>query len=103
MALEPHRVKRVAACASQGRCPGPGGRPVQDGPKTPSPVRDALKLGDHDPDLYRRELLADHPRARFGQIDGLIVDARRLPAHDRDAAYRKGLIPDPALLGEVDQ
>jgi hypothetical protein len=36
------------------------------------------------------------------EIDGLIVDARWLPAHLRNEAYRKGLIPDPALLGEVD-
>jgi hypothetical protein len=66
-------------------------------------IRDALKLRDLEPDFCRRELLADHPWAWFVEIDGLIVDARRLPAHVMDAAYRKGLIPDPALLGEVDQ
>jgi hypothetical protein len=66
-------------------------------------IRDALKLRDHDPDLCRSELLADHPWAWLVEVDGLIVDARGLPAHGRDAAYRKGLIPDPALLGEVDQ
>ena len=61
------------------------------------------KLRDHDPDLCRRDLLADHPWAWFVEIDGLIVDARRLPASVRGAAHRKGLIPDPAVLLEVDQ
>ena len=66
-------------------------------------IRDTLKVRGHDPDLCRRELLADHPWAWFVEIDGVIVDARRLPAHVRDVAYRKGLIPEPALLGEVDR
>ena len=66
-------------------------------------IRDALRLRDHDPDLCRRELLADRPWAWFVEIDGLIVDARQLPAYVRDAACRKGLIPDPALLGETDR
>jgi hypothetical protein len=61
-------------------------------------IRESLNLREYDPELCRREMLANHPWAWFVEIDGLIVDARWLPPHLRDTAFRKGLIPDPALL-----
>lgn len=60
-------------------------------------IRDAVRLGaPMDPEFCRRELLADHPLAWLVEIDGLIVDARRLPVELQAEAHRRGLIPGAA-------
>ena len=44
-------------------------------------IRNAVRLdAPMDPEFCRRELLADHPLLWLVEIDGLIVDARWLPA-----------------------
>ena len=47
-----------------------------------------------DPGYCRQELINDHPTAWLVQIDGLILDARTLPADLQRQACRLGLIPD---------
>jgi hypothetical protein len=50
-----------------------------------------------DVEFCRRELLDDHPLAWLVQLDGIIVDARQLPAELQAEARRRGLIPDLPL------
>ena len=57
-------------------------------------IRQALDLDSLEPRLCRRELLEQHPYAWYVEIDGLLLDARALPAHLQDEARRRGLIPD---------
>jgi hypothetical protein len=56
-------------------------------------IRETLETGQYDPEFCRRELLEHHPYAWLIELDGLIVDARALPAHLRAAARQRGLIP----------
>ena len=61
-------------------------------------IRDAANLNcPMDPEFCRRELLVEHPLAWLVEVDGLIVDARLLPAELQAEARRQGLIPDLAL------
>ncbi len=61
-------------------------------------IRDLVALdAPMDPEFCRRELLADHPLAWLVEVDGLVVDARVLPAELQAEARRRGLIPDLAL------
>ena len=61
-------------------------------------IRDAVGMrAPMDPAFCRRELLADHPCAWLIEIDGLIVDARLLPAELQAEVRRYGLIPDLPL------
>ncbi|MDE3204471.1 MAG: hypothetical protein KGQ66_09610 [Acidobacteriota bacterium] len=39
-------------------------------------------------------MLERHPYAWYVEIDGLVLDARALPADLKDDARRRGLIPD---------
>jgi len=57
-------------------------------------IRDLLGLHRLDRELCRRELLDRHSFAWLVEVDGVIVDARRLPAPLQDEARRRGLIPD---------
>ncbi|MGA2321932.1 MAG: DUF6398 domain-containing protein [Solirubrobacteraceae bacterium] len=58
-------------------------------------IRDALGLDARmDVEFCRHELLADHPLAWLVQVDGIIIDARQLPAELQVEAHRRGLIPD---------
>lgn len=57
-------------------------------------IRTALGLHQLDPEFCRRDLLLRHPTAWLIEIDGIIVDARALPAHIQAEARRRGLIPD---------
>jgi hypothetical protein len=45
-------------------------------------------------EFCRRELLDDHPLAWLVEVDGMIVDARWLPAELQAEAHRRGLIPE---------
>lgn len=57
-------------------------------------IRDLLDIGHFDIELCRPSLLARHPTAWLISIDGLIVDARTMPAEIQQEARRLGLIPD---------
>jgi hypothetical protein len=57
-------------------------------------IRDSLKLYQIHPEFSRRELLANSPVPWLVKFNGLIVDARTLPADVQAEARRKRLIPD---------
>ena len=57
-------------------------------------IRDLLGLGRLDVEFCRRDIIERHPSAWYVQVDGLIVDARMLPAALQDECRRRGLIPD---------
>jgi hypothetical protein len=59
-------------------------------------IRDLLGLGRLDVEFCRRDMIERHPSAWYVQVDGLIVDARMLPAALQDECRRRGLIPDLA-------
>ena len=56
-------------------------------------VRDALKMGQLDPQWTRPSKLADNPLAWMILVNGLIVDVRHLPRELQEAAFARGLIP----------
>jgi hypothetical protein len=61
-------------------------------------IRDAVRLDvPMDPEVCRRELLAEHPLVWLVEVNGLIIDARMLPAELHADAQRRGLIPDHPL------
>jgi hypothetical protein len=57
-------------------------------------IRKALDLGYLAPGLTRQALVDDNPFAWIVCVNGLLVDARTLPAELQDEARRRGLIPD---------
>jgi uncharacterized protein DUF6398 len=57
-------------------------------------IRKTLDLGYYEPGLTRQSLYDDHPLAWIVQVNGLLVDARTLPAEIQHEARRRGLIPD---------
>jgi hypothetical protein len=59
-------------------------------------IRDLLDLGPMEPELCRRDILAENPLAWLVELDGFIVDARQLPPELQAEARRQGLIPDLA-------
>lgn len=56
-------------------------------------VRDALKMGQLDPDWTLPSGLADNPMAWLVMVDGIVADIRRMPRALQEAAFAKGLIP----------
>ncbi len=56
-------------------------------------VRDALAMGQMDPQWYRPSKMEDNPLAWMIMVNGLSVDARYLPRDLQETAYAKGLIP----------
>ena len=56
-------------------------------------VRDALGMGQMDPQWYRPSQMEDHPLAWMITVNGLIVDVRHMPRDVQEIAYQKGLIP----------
>ena len=61
-------------------------------------IRDAVRLNaPMDPEFCRQELLAEHPLAWLVEVNGLIIDARMLPAELQAEARQRGLIPDLPL------
>ena len=62
-------------------------------------IRDALRIGQMDPEFSRRELLASSPMAWMVSVGGFIVDARTLPPELQAEARRRGLIPDLPITG----
>ena len=61
-------------------------------------IGELLRIGLVDPEYCRVELLAAHPYAWLVEVDGLLVDARHLPAEVQVELSRRGLIPDPGIL-----
>lgn len=62
-------------------------------------VRDALRIGQMEPEFCRRKLLASNPMAWMISVGGLIVDARTMPPEVQAEARRRGFIPDlPATM-----
>lgn len=59
-------------------------------------IRDLLGLGRLDVEFCRRDMIERHPSAWYVEVDGLIVDARMLPAALQEECRRRGLIPDLA-------
>jgi hypothetical protein len=64
-------------------------------------IRDVLDLdAQMDVEFCRLELLEDHPLAWLVEVNGMIVDARSLPAELQAGARRRELVPD-IPLGEA--
>jgi hypothetical protein len=57
-------------------------------------INKTLNIGVFDPDLTRAALAAQNPLAWMVEVNGIVVDARMLPAELQDEARRRGLIPD---------
>lgn len=53
-----------------------------------------LNVGIYEPELTRVAMLEQHPMAWIVEVDGFLVDARRLPEELQEEARRRGLIPD---------
>lgn len=53
-----------------------------------------LKIGVYEPELTTVAMLERHPIAWIVEVDGFLVDARRLPDQLQAEARRRGLIPD---------
>jgi hypothetical protein len=56
-------------------------------------VRDALRMGQMDPQWYRPSKMEDNPFAWMIMVDGFVVDVRRMSRAVQEVAYEKGLIP----------
>jgi hypothetical protein len=53
-----------------------------------------LNIGVYEPELTRVAMLERHPMAWILEVNGFLVDARRLPEELQEEARRRGLIPD---------
>jgi hypothetical protein len=53
-----------------------------------------LNIGVYEPELTRVAMLEQHPMAWLVEVNGFLVDARRLPDELQAEARRRGLIPD---------
>jgi hypothetical protein len=56
-------------------------------------VRDALGMGQMDPQWCRPSKMEDNPLAWMIMVDGFVVDVRRMSRAVQEVAYEKGLIP----------
>ena len=56
-------------------------------------VRETLGMAQMDPNWYLPSQMDDNIVAWMIMVNGLIVDARRLPLEIQEIAYEKGLIP----------
>ncbi len=56
-------------------------------------VRDALGMGQMDPQWYRPSHMEDNPLAWMIMVDGFVVDVRHMSRAVQEIAYEKGLIP----------
>ena len=43
--------------------------------------------------IYDALIVANHPPSRMISVNGLMVDARRMPREIQEEAFRRGLIP----------
>jgi hypothetical protein len=56
-------------------------------------IRKLLKVRPFDPEWTLPSRMDDNPMAWMIQVNGLLVDARRLPREIQEEAFRKGSIP----------
>ncbi len=56
-------------------------------------IREKLDIGMMDPEWTLPSRVDRNPMAWMIQVDGFIVDARRMPREIQEEAYRRGLIP----------
>jgi hypothetical protein len=56
-------------------------------------IRDALGTNPLDPDWSLPSTIEDNPLAWTIMVNGMVVDARKLPREIQEEAHRKGLIP----------
>ena len=56
-------------------------------------IKDILEISFFDTDWTLPSRIGDNPMAWMILVNGLIVDARYMPRHIQEEAYRKGLIP----------
>ncbi len=56
-------------------------------------VRDVLNIGQADPNWWRPSNMEKNPFAWWVSVNGLIVDARKLPLHIQEHLAREGIIP----------
>ena len=56
-------------------------------------IRDALDMGQFDPNWCLPSRLDKHPLAWLIQVNGLMVDARYAPREVQEIAFEKGFIP----------
>ncbi len=56
-------------------------------------IRDLLKIGLMEPEWTLPSRMDRNPMAWYIMVNGLVLDARGLPRHLQEEAYRKGLIP----------
>ena len=54
---------------------------------------DTLGIGLMDPHWTLPSRMADNPMAWLIQVDGMIIDARKLPRGIQEEAFRLGMIP----------
>lgn len=56
-------------------------------------IRDALNMGQMDPDWCLPSRLDANPMVWMLEVNGYMVDARHMPLEVQDIAFAKGLIP----------
>lgn len=56
-------------------------------------ITDTLRIGQFDPEWSRQEIIDRSPLTWLIQVDGLLMDARRLPREIQVEAFELGLIP----------
>lgn len=56
-------------------------------------IADTLRIGLMDPEFSRRDMIDKNPMTWLLEVDGFLVDARRLPPELQVQAWRRGLIP----------
>jgi len=56
-------------------------------------IMDALEIGVMDPHWTLPSRMADNPMVWLIQVDGMMVDARKLPREIQEEAVRRGIIP----------
>jgi hypothetical protein len=56
-------------------------------------IRDALRMRMFDAKWSLPSKIATHPMAWLISVNGLVVDARRMPREIQEEAFRRGMIP----------
>jgi Domain of unknown function (DUF6398) len=65
-------------------------------------VRDLLRIGHFSPEFQRADVAAWNPLVWMIEVNGLVVDARRVPLEIQVEAFQRGLIPYVPELASKD-
>lgn len=65
-------------------------------------VRDLLRIGHFSPEFQRADVVARNPLVWMIEVNGLVVDARRVPLEMQIEVFQRGLIPYVPTLGPKD-